>query len=76
MADEKKNDTPFDPAALMENAFLMGIGVMEVTKDKVQGLTDELVEKGRMSDSEAKKVAERVGAINFLGTVMVIVVSE
>jgi len=63
MADEtKKTDTP-DLAGLMENAFLMGIGVMEITKEKVSGLTDELVERGKMSDSEAKKVGERMGAI-------------
>ena len=63
MADEtKKTDTP-DLAGLMENAFLMGIGVMEITKEKVSGLTDELVERGKLSDSEAKKVAERMGAI-------------
>jgi polyhydroxyalkanoate synthesis regulator phasin len=63
MADEtKKTDVP-DLAGLMENAFLMGIGVMEITKEKVSGLTDELVEKGKMSDSEAKKVAERMGAM-------------
>ena len=64
MADEtkKKTEAP-DLAGLMENAFLMGIGVMEITKEKVSGLTDELVERGKMSDSEAKKVASRMTEI-------------
>ena len=61
MADEtKKSDVP-DIAGLMENAFLMGIGVLEITKEKVSGLTDDLVARGKMSDSEAKKVATRMG---------------
>jgi polyhydroxyalkanoate synthesis regulator phasin len=63
MADDtKKTDSP-DIAGLMENAFLMGIGVMEITRDKVAGLTEELVARGKMSDSEAKKVAERMGTM-------------
>ena len=63
MADKtKKSDVP-DLAGLMENAFLMGIGVLEITKEKVTSLTDELVARGKMSDSEAKKVAERMGDI-------------
>ena len=63
MADETKKTEAPDLAGLMENAFLMGIGVLEITKEKVTGLTDELVERGKMSDSEAKKVAERMGTI-------------
>ena len=60
MADEKKNDLPFDPAGLMENAFLMGIGVLDVTREKAEGFAADLIERGKMSQSDAKKVADRV----------------
>jgi len=63
MADEKKNDTPFDPAALMENAFLMGIGVLDVTREKAEGFAAELIERGKVSTGDAKKVADRVTEI-------------
>jgi polyhydroxyalkanoate synthesis regulator phasin len=60
MAEESKKSAPGDVAGLLEAAFMMGIGVMEVTKDKVSGLTDELIERGKMSQSDAKKVASRI----------------
>ncbi len=60
MADEKKNDPGFDPAGLMENAFLMGIGVLDITREKAEGFAADLIERGKMSQSDAKKVAERV----------------
>ena len=37
-----------------------GIGLAALTTEKVQSTLDELVEKGKISDSEAKKVAEDV----------------
>ncbi|MBL4657497.1 MAG: hypothetical protein JKX73_05810 [Flavobacteriales bacterium] len=49
---------------IMENPlkqFLYaGIGLAALTTEKVQSTLDELVEKGKISDSEAKKVAEDV----------------
>ncbi len=60
MTDEKKNEMPFDPASLMENAFLMGIGVLDITREKAEGFAAELIERGKMSQSDAKKVADRV----------------
>jgi len=60
MADDKKKDTPLDPAGLMENAFLMGIGVLDITREKTEGFAAELIERGKMSQSDAKKVADRV----------------
>lgn len=64
MADEKKrSDMPFDPAGLVENAFLMGIGVLEVTKEKTQELASELIDKGKMSQGDAKKVADKLSEI-------------
>jgi len=63
MSDEKKSDVPTDPASLVENAFLLGIGVLEMTKEKTQGLTKELIEKGKMSNSDAKKVTDQISEI-------------
>ena len=60
MADDDKKTTTPDLAGLMENAFLMGIGFMELSKDKVTEISDDLVERGKMSDSDAKKVAARI----------------
>ena len=37
-----------------------GIGLASLTTEKVQSTLDELVEKGKISDSEAKKIAEDV----------------
>jgi polyhydroxyalkanoate synthesis regulator phasin len=63
MADEKKSDMPFDPAGLMENAFLMGIGVLDVTREKAESFAADLIERGKMSQGDAKKVADRVSEI-------------
>jgi polyhydroxyalkanoate synthesis regulator phasin len=62
MADEKKIES-LDPAGLVENAFLLGVGVLEMTKEKTQGFANELIERGKMSQSEAKKVADQLGTI-------------
>ena len=63
MADDKKPDVPFDPAGLMENAFLMGIGVLDMTREKAEGFASDLIERGKLSQSDAKKVADRVSEI-------------
>ena len=63
MADDKKSEMQFDPAGLMENAFLMGIGVLDMTREKAEGFASDLIERGKMSQSDAKKVADRVSEI-------------
>lgn len=60
MADEKKPDAPVDLAGLMESAFLMGIGVLEITREKTTEITDDLIERGKMSKSDAKQVADKI----------------
>ena len=61
MADDtKKDDMPFDPAAIAEKAFLLGLGVFETTREKTGEFVDDLIEKGKMSQSEAKKVADKL----------------
>jgi polyhydroxyalkanoate synthesis regulator phasin len=59
MADKKK-DMPVDMSELIESAFMMGIGVLEMTRDKIAEVSDDLIERGKMSKSEAKKVADRI----------------
>jgi polyhydroxyalkanoate synthesis regulator phasin len=63
MADEKKADATFDPAGIVEKAFLLGLGVLETTKEKTTELANDLIEKGRVSDSDAKKVADRINTV-------------
>ena len=63
MAEEKKTEIPRDPVSLMEGAFLLGIGILEMSKEKSQDLANDLMERGKMSQSDAKKVADRIGEI-------------
>ena len=63
MADETKTDSTFDPAGIVEKAFLLGIGVLETTRDKTQELANDLIAKGRVSQGDAKKVADRISEI-------------
>jgi polyhydroxyalkanoate synthesis regulator phasin len=63
MAEETKHTEPFDLSKLIEKSFLMGIGVLELGREKSSELADELVERGKMSKSDAKEVAEKIGDI-------------
>ena len=47
---------------LMEQAFLLGLGVASLTKEKVDNTVDELVARGRMSRDEAREVVEKARA--------------
>ena len=63
MSDEKKTDASVDPAGLVEKAFLLGIGVLEMTKEKTQEFAGELIEKGKLSTSDAKKVGDKFNEV-------------
>jgi polyhydroxyalkanoate synthesis regulator phasin len=63
MADEKKTDSGFDPAGIVEKAFLLGLGVLETTREKTSDLANDLIEKGKISQGDAKKVADRISEI-------------
>jgi polyhydroxyalkanoate synthesis regulator phasin len=41
-----------------KNTLLAGLGAAAVTKEKVDGLLKELVERGKISSQEAKELAE------------------
>jgi len=59
MSDEKRTDDAMDPSSVVEKAFLLGIGVLEMTKEKAQEFANDLIEKGKVSQSDAKKVADK-----------------
>jgi len=59
MSDDKKTDATTDSANIVEKAFLLGIGVLEMTKEKTQEFAGELIEKGKLSTGDAKKVADK-----------------
>jgi polyhydroxyalkanoate synthesis regulator phasin len=54
----KKADTQPDLAGIVENAFYLGLGALEVTREQVVKFTGDLVDRGKMSQSDAKKVAD------------------
>ncbi len=56
MADETKRDTTPDVAGLLENVMLMGIGALEAAREKGSEISDDLLERGRTSKSDAKEV--------------------
>jgi polyhydroxyalkanoate synthesis regulator phasin len=63
MSDEKKTDSGFDPAGIVEKAFLLGLGVLETTREKTGELANDLIEKGKVSQGDAKKVADKISTI-------------
>lgn len=62
MADEKSGSR-FDPTDLVEKAFLLGLGALELTREKAGDFAEELIEKGRMSQSEAKRVVDKMAEV-------------
>ena len=63
MTDEKKTDVPFDPAGIVEKAFLLGLGVLETTREKTTELANELIDKGKVSQGDAKKIGDKIGEL-------------
>ncbi len=45
---------------LMEKAGLFGLGVLAITEEKLNKVTEEFVKKGKMKKPEAKKFAREV----------------
>lgn len=43
---------------LIKKAFYTGLGAIALTKEKIEELADELVEKGKLSESEVKKFVD------------------
>ncbi|MDZ4063455.1 MAG: hypothetical protein U1E22_02200 [Coriobacteriia bacterium] len=53
---EEKNDL----VSLVEKIWMMGFGAAELTKEKLLEFAGELEKRGRMSDSDAKNLVDRV----------------
>jgi len=45
---------------LIKKTVLAGIGATVTTKEKIEGLLNEYVEKGKLSANEAKSLADRI----------------
>jgi polyhydroxyalkanoate synthesis regulator phasin len=49
-------------AGLIERSLLLGLGVLTLTRDKVNQLVDKLVEEGEVKAEEAPSVVDRLVA--------------
>lgn len=47
---------------LVKKAMFTGIGVMSLTKEKIEALAADFVEKGKLSEQEGKKMVEEMMA--------------
>ena len=45
---------------LLKKAFSLGIGVLLVSKDKIEGIVNELVKRGELGQEEGKKSGQGV----------------
>ncbi|HEY5112842.1 MAG TPA: hypothetical protein VIJ45_01870 [Coriobacteriia bacterium] len=62
MSDDPNSRNIFDPTELVEKAFLLGLGALDLTREKVTDLADDLIARGRITEPEAKRLAERMAA--------------
>ena len=49
---------------LFKKTFYTGLGVLALTKEKIEELGDELVEKGKLSESDVKKFVDDLKLLN------------
>ncbi|MCB0820444.1 MAG: hypothetical protein KDC13_07460 [Bacteroidetes bacterium] len=45
----------------LKNIMYQGLGVISITKDKIEKAVNELVEKGKLTREEGKKFADEIG---------------
>ncbi len=45
---------------LIKKAVLTGVGIASLTKDKIEDLANELVDKGKMSEQEGEKLVQEM----------------
>lgn len=65
MSDEVKSDseqTTKSEVGLIEKSFLLGIGAALLTRDKLNEFAEELVSRGKMSQSEASNLASEIAS--------------
>ncbi len=56
--DEVRNESVTTDAGFIESVFLLGLGAASATKDAVESLSKDLVERGKMSQQDATKFAQ------------------
>ncbi len=59
MAHTKSDSTGVTDA--LERMFLLGIGVLSLTREKIQSTVDDLVERGKISREEGKSLVTELG---------------
>lgn len=47
---------------MLEKMFMLGLGVLSLTKEKIDETVEELVERGKVTRSEGSKLAEQIAA--------------
>lgn len=47
---------------VVEQFFLLGLGAASLTKEKIEGSVDELIERGRISREEGRRLADDLAA--------------
>lgn len=45
---------------IMERSFLVGLGLMSLTREKAQGLVDDLVKRGELRHEDSKGMVDRL----------------
>ena len=45
---------------ILEKMFLLGVGAFSLTKEKVEGVVDDLVARGRLTQDEGKDLASEM----------------
>jgi polyhydroxyalkanoate synthesis regulator phasin len=45
---------------LIKKAVLTGVGIASLTKDKIEDLANELIDKGKMSEQEGEKLVQEM----------------
>ncbi len=45
---------------LIKKAVLTGVGIASLTKEKIEDLANELIEKGKMSEQEGEKLVQEL----------------
>ncbi|NOZ63734.1 MAG: hypothetical protein GXO71_02095 [Caldiserica bacterium] len=45
---------------VIKKSFFLSMGIIALTQEKVKGLVNELIEKGEITESQGKKIAEEI----------------
>jgi polyhydroxyalkanoate synthesis regulator phasin len=54
-------ETKNDVTDVFERLFLLGVGAFSLTKEKVESVVNELVERGKLSQEEGRSLVTEIG---------------